>query len=268
MNTVKNITWSNGATALNPLQEFELSELYEIIGGDAPEMVAAAQESGRFEITNLEQVNWALRKIAALKAEDATTNDLAKTEIERITKWKESKLKSNKQSQSFFNALLENYANKRRETDPKYKGETTPYGKVGFTKKQAEWNYENEEDTADFLEAHEMQEHVKVVKGILNKTELKKELAIKRNVFVNDAGEVVDIATDKDGLISGMQYGVKFFKSEETGEEWSTVCDVETGEAVEDVWFEEIVAVLDGVKVVPGITLKDQPDAITIKVEA
>jgi hypothetical protein len=73
---------------------------------------------------------------------------------------------------------------------------------------------------------------------------------------------------EKDGVMAGMQYGVKFLKSEETGEEWATVCDVETGETVEDVWFEDIVAVLDGVLVVPGITLKDQPDAITIKVEA
>jgi hypothetical protein len=259
---------SNASLALNQLQEFELSELYEIIGGDAPEMVTAAQESGRFEITNLEQVNWALRKIAALKAEDASTNELAAAEIDRITKWKESKLKSNKQSQAFFNALLENYANGRRAVDPKYKGETTPYGKVGFTKKQPEWKYDSEEDTADFLEVHEMQEHVKVVKGILNKTDLKKELSIKRNVFVNESNEVVDIAMEKDGVMAGMQYGVKFLKSEETGEEWATVCDVETGETVEDVWFEDIVAVLDGVLVVPGITLKDQPDAITIKVEA
>jgi phage host-nuclease inhibitor protein Gam len=100
---------------LNALQTQELQELQQV-------------ERERFKITDIGGVNWALRKLAALKAREAEVNQLADAEIERINAWREKELESVKRDVEYFESLLTEYHAEQLKQDPKAKTITTPYG--------------------------------------------------------------------------------------------------------------------------------------------
>jgi phage host-nuclease inhibitor protein Gam len=102
---------------LNALQTQELQELQQV-------------ERERFKITDLGGVNWALRKLAALKAREAEVNQLADAEIERINAWREKELEGVKRDVEYFESLLMEYHAEQLKQDPKAKTITTPYGKL------------------------------------------------------------------------------------------------------------------------------------------
>lgn len=63
---------------MNSLQEIELAEVDEL------------QDAERqFEISDLEGLNWAFRKLTALKAEEKKITTLANVERERIAQWEQ-----------------------------------------------------------------------------------------------------------------------------------------------------------------------------------
>lgn len=191
-------------TAVNALQAMELQELhelYEILGIEAPGDLATgyteidAETKQRFNISTLDQVNWAFRKMAALTAQQAEIDRLAKSEIERITTWKQKQTAAIAGSLSFFEFLLSEYANNRRGQDEKYKGEKTPYGKIGFRKQQDAWDYKDEPALIQYLEENG---HVELIR---TKKETDKT-ALKKIVVVQD-GKPVDPTTGE--FIPGLE---------------------------------------------------------------
>lgn len=251
----------------NEIHEVELEELNDFLrevlglegGLQNADELQSPDIASKFTIESLDQVNWAMRKLAALEADRKQTESLYKLEFERLEKWKERKLRGANQSVEFFTRLLTAYMERRREENPKLKTESTPYGKITWTKQQPEWKYENEVETADFLlTLPGKAELAKVEKKIANKTDLKKVVEIRRNVFVKD-GEIVDVATVdvEQRIAKGMEYV-------STG---SVVMELQTGELVDDVTFHETVVVIESVKVVPGIEVMDRPDKLAIKPE-
>lgn len=141
---------------LNSLLQEELKEIEEVQG---------------FKITNIDEANWAFRKIRALKEEVKETNLLADKEIERIENWREKEIKTSIDNIEYFEGILTEYYMKLRSENPKAKL-NTPYGKV-TSRKSKKWNYQNEEEILKYLKENEYSDLIKVKEDI-NKAELKK----------------------------------------------------------------------------------------------
>lgn len=88
---------------MNPLQDFELNE---INNGELP------GNRPQFEITDMNSLNWAFRKIAALKSQEKEIKALATTEKQRIEEWERQELKPLADSLSFFENLVSVYHTK------------------------------------------------------------------------------------------------------------------------------------------------------------
>ncbi len=63
---------------MNSLQEIELAEVDELQDAEK-----------QFEISDLEGLNWAFRKLTALKAEEKKITTLANVERDRIAQWEQ-----------------------------------------------------------------------------------------------------------------------------------------------------------------------------------
>lgn len=106
---------------MNPLQAFELNEISNN---------SLQQESRpQFEITDMNSLNWAFRKIAALKTQEKEIKALAATERQRIDEWETQELKPVADNLAFFENLVSVYHSKQLDQDPKAKTLSTPYGK-------------------------------------------------------------------------------------------------------------------------------------------
>ncbi|GIN17485.1 hypothetical protein J32TS2_28410 [Shouchella clausii] len=111
---------------MNALQQAEIEELK---GQELSEE--------RFKITDQESLNWAFRKIAALKTQMEETDAIAAKEIERIHLWAAEQHKPVKQSIEFFESLITQYHMQLLESDPKApKTLKTPHGKSKSTRRK------------------------------------------------------------------------------------------------------------------------------------
>lgn len=159
---------------INPLHLEELDEL--------PEQTEESRQ--RFQITDIASLNWALRKLSAIKAKKDEVNKLADAEIERIENYRKRELDALQGSEDFFNSLIADYAIRRRNEDPKFKSEKTPYGSIRFRKQQPKWHYDDEK-LLEHLKANDLKEFIRV-KEEPNKAEIKKKFVVL------DDGKVVD----------------------------------------------------------------------------
>src|SRR5689334_4590302 len=103
---------------MNSLQQIELMEVEEI----------QAQEI-KFEITDLNSLNWAFRKLSALKSKEKEIKQVADVERERIADWERNELSSISNSLVFFENMISVYHANQLAQDPKAKTISTPYGK-------------------------------------------------------------------------------------------------------------------------------------------
>ena len=166
---------------MNTLLEIELQEIDEIMEEDT-------QEKERFRIENLEAANWALRKLAAINAEEKKINDLKDKEIRRIENWAKDELDKLSNSRQFFEGLLTEYFIRQRELDPKFKI-STPYGKVTARKQQPKWNYDDEKLVNWLLENDKELVRVKYEP---DKNGIKKKYKIVGENVVTEDGEIVE----------------------------------------------------------------------------
>ncbi|WDU84234.1 host-nuclease inhibitor Gam family protein [Caloramator sp. Dgby_cultured_2] len=143
----------------------------------------------KFIIGDLEQANWALRKIAVYKKKQQENEKLAEAEIKRIQNWLERENRQLENSIKFFEGLLEEYARKQKEKDAKFKL-STPYGKLTFRKQQPKWNYD-EETLLKYLKQSGKTEFIRI-KEEVNKSELKKKLKIVGEFVVDENGEIIE----------------------------------------------------------------------------
>jgi len=134
---------------MNSLQAIELMEVDEL--QDAEQ---------QFEITDINQLNWAFRKISALKAKEKQVTTLANVERDRIEQWEKSELIPIHNSMSFFESHIQRYHAEQLAVDPKQKTISTPYGKSKTRKskealeqadKEQLLNYAIENDLAEFI---------------------------------------------------------------------------------------------------------------------
>ncbi|MCY8915629.1 host-nuclease inhibitor Gam family protein [Bacillus atrophaeus] len=169
---------------MNPLQLSELNEISngELLPGDNPQ----------FEITDMNSLNWAFRKIAALKSQEKEIQALAATEKQRIEEWESQELKPLADSLSFFENLVSVFHTKQLQEDPKAKTLSTPYGKSKSRKTKAAPKEVDKEKLLQHVKDAGMEEFIKesVAWGDLKKTLTVKEFEGKP-IIIDSNGQAV-----------------------------------------------------------------------------
>jgi sulfur carrier protein ThiS len=166
---------------MNSLQQIELMEVEEI----------ESQETN-FEITDINSLNWAFRKLTALKSKEKEIKQLANVERDRIAEWEKGELSSVTNSVSFFESLITLYHAKQLAEDPKAKTISTPYGKSKTRKSKETPDKANEDVILQYVIENEMDEFIK---NSVKWADLKKSLKIVEisgeKVVVDENGQIV-----------------------------------------------------------------------------
>lgn len=145
-----------------------------------------------FSITDLDSLNWAFRKMSAMKAKQNEVNELAKKELERIQYWQEKELRKTNDQFNYFQGLIHDYHLRQLLNDPKAKTLSTPYGKSKsrFSSPAAE-----KVDEKKLLE-YVIENDMPYVKKSLDWGEFKKSLKVVAKgdgfVAVDENGTIVD----------------------------------------------------------------------------
>ncbi len=169
---------------MNALQELELQEL------EGVELNEETKE--RFKIEDIDQLNWAFRKINALKGELDKKRELAAAEIERITMWINEEKKPIEDSINYFEFLIKEYHLKQLEENPKAKTLTTPYGKSESRASKSQPKLTDKETALNFVKENNLDEFIK---EDINWGEFKKSLSVANiddhQVVVDENGQAV-----------------------------------------------------------------------------
>lgn len=162
---------------MNALQLQELNDL-------------PAEREG-YRLDTVQQVTWALRKLAAINAKRAEIKAVADEEMHRIVTWAESENRKLDDGVSFFEGLLKDYAMRKRAEDPKFKSESTPYGAVKFRKQQPKWQYDDKK-LLESLKSAGRTDLIRI-KEEPNKEELKKVAAVKDGQVIDpESGAIIE----------------------------------------------------------------------------
>lgn len=171
---------------MNPLHAIELEEL-ETVDFQSEEV------KERFKIENLDQLNWAFRKLSALESKKKEIQQLAQAEIDRIKSWEEQELKGIQSSYDFFTSLVTEYHFNELQKDPKKKTIATPYGKAKSRTSKEQPEKVNEDLLLAHVKEAGMDEFIKesVKWGDLKKTLKVVEIDGKK-VVVDGNGQIVE----------------------------------------------------------------------------
>ncbi|EOP36336.1 hypothetical protein IKI_04433 [Bacillus toyonensis] len=177
---------------MNALQQNELVEVNEL--QDAEQ---------QFEIHDLESLNWAFRKLTALKAQEKEVTTLANVERDRITEWEKSELKPIHNSISFFETHIQRYHAEQLAADPKQKTISTPYGKSKTRKSSEAPEQKDKEQLLQYAIENHLDDCLKTeVKWGDLKKKFKIEEISGEKVIVDEDGQIVPGVTVKPESIS------------------------------------------------------------------
>jgi hypothetical protein len=96
-----------------------------------------------FRIEDDSMATWAMRKLAAIRAKQKETEDIAEVEIQRVRDWVETVNRPLETNASFFEAILKDYGlRQRHEADRK--SINLPHGKVATRAGSDKWNINGE----------------------------------------------------------------------------------------------------------------------------
>jgi hypothetical protein len=176
---------------MNWLDRIEIDELEEL----KENLSTAEQVEQSFKITDLNSLNWALRKLSSLDKKRAEEAALANAEIDRINVWFAKQDITYQESRVYLEGLIKEFAKSQRVIDPKWK-QKTPYGLVSF-RKAKKFDYGDEEKLTQFLDENGMSDYVKVVKST-KKAELKKAVTVvDGKAVLTETGEVLPITVEE-----------------------------------------------------------------------
>ncbi|WEG13973.1 host-nuclease inhibitor Gam family protein [Pullulanibacillus sp. KACC 23026] len=178
---------------LNPLEKIEIDVL-EVFEEEVVQ---------KFEIKDLESLNWSFRKLSALKSKEKEIKTLANVERDRIAQWEQGELSTISSSLEFFENLISEYHAKQLEEDPKAKTLSTPYGK---SKSRATKESPDKADESQILKFVEDNGLTEFIKHSLKWSDLKKSLKIVEvngvKVAVDENGQQIPGVVVKPGGIS------------------------------------------------------------------
>lgn len=138
---------------MNKLQEVELAEMEYMKETDS--------EATKFEINDMDSLNWVFRKLAAYKSKSEETKLLAEKERLRILSWEQGELSAMKNSVEFFESMIAQYHMKQIALDPKAKTISTPYGKSKTRASKASPENVNKEELLKHILDNDMRKYVK-----------------------------------------------------------------------------------------------------------
>lgn len=177
---------------MNSLQQIELMEVEDIQTQDI-----------KFEITDLNSLNWAFRKLTVLKSKEKEIKQLANVERDRIADWEKGELLSITNSVSFFDGLIQAYHANQLAVDPKAKTISTPYGKSKTRKSGEAPEKQDEDKILQYVIENDMDEFIK---NSVKWADLKKSLKIVEisgeKVVVDENGQLVPGVNVKPESIS------------------------------------------------------------------
>lgn len=180
---------------INSLQQIELMEVEDI--------ESFASQDNKFEITDINSLNWVFRKLSALKSKEKEIKQLADLERDRIDQWENSEMAPINNSLHFFESLIAVYHAKQIADDPKAKTISTPYGKSKTRKSSETPEKANEEEILQYVIENEMDDYIK---NSVKWSELKKSLRIAEisgeKVVIDENGQLVPGVTVKPESIS------------------------------------------------------------------
>lgn len=173
-----------------------LEELYEKIGHDFDvARVTDAQDEGyrgEFRITDQGGAIWALRKIKSINTRLADVKETALAEISRIQDWAQEEEEKAAKERAFFEHLLQDYAERLRTEDPKFKSLKLPHGKIAFRKQSPEFIRDNDKLLA-WVKSNRP-EFVRI-KEEPDWASLKKEVVVAGEQAVDANGEIIEGVT-------------------------------------------------------------------------
>lgn len=177
---------------MNALQQNELLEVDQL--QDAEQ---------QFEITDINGLNWAFRKLTALKAQEKEVTTLANVERDRIAEWEKGELISVHNSITFFESHIQRYHAEQLAADPKQKTISTPYGKSKTRKSKETPDKGDEALLLDYVIQNDLAEFIK---NSVKWADLKRTLKIVEisgeKVIVDENGQIVPGVTVKPESIS------------------------------------------------------------------
>lgn len=167
---------------MNALNELEIIEWEE-----QPE-----ESKQRFQICDLDSLNWAFRKLSAYKAKEKEISDLAAKERARIDMWEAEEKKKIQDSINFFESLIHEYHAKVLAEDPKSKTISTPYGKSKARTNKAQPKKADEKAILQHVIDNGLKDYIKPA---LKWAELKKNITVAeiggRLIAVDENGQEV-----------------------------------------------------------------------------
>jgi phage host-nuclease inhibitor protein Gam len=185
---------------MNLLQKDELQDWQWDAEGQEQEVLQQ-----RFVIENLSGLNWAFRKLAAIRAKNTEIDQLIEREMDRIKAWEESQKAHLKQDAEFFEGLIQQYHAKQLQADPKAKTISTPYGTCSSRASKASVDKADAEALLQYAKENNLPEFIKV-KEEVKWAELKKTLKVvevgESEIVVDREGQVVPGAVVKPASVS------------------------------------------------------------------
>lgn len=158
-----------------------------------------------FKVTDNSSANWTLRKIKELKNSMKENSNFAYQEIKRYEDWEERENGILQNKIDHFESLLAKYAMDKREEDPKFKSKRLPHGYIGFRKKQAKWNYQDDV-LLETLKKNQLTDFINVTKKP-DKEKIKKTFSVQNGKVINpETGEVIEGITVEE---QGEDFNVK-----------------------------------------------------------
>ncbi|SCX38358.1 host-nuclease inhibitor Gam family protein [Lysinibacillus fusiformis] len=176
---------------MNPMLAEEIKEVEVMTYG----LFGENDEPQKFEITDLDSLNWALRKVHAYDSQLKEIQKVANSERQRIDSWEQRESKGINESIQFFHNLVAEYHAKVLEEDDSKKTLSTPYGKSKSITSKAQPDKANEEQLIKFAEENKLPFVKKVTTKTLQWGELKKTLKVVEKdgeqIVVDENGQAV-----------------------------------------------------------------------------
>lgn len=168
---------------MNELQREELQELAAL----------TSEEKERFRITDLDELNWAFRKLHAIKTAKRTNEQVRDSEINRIEEWFKRVSEPLEADEKHFEYLIQQYHEEQLAHNPNKKSISTPYGKVKSRVSNEQPEKVDENKLLEYVKANDLP--FIATKETIKWADLKKTLSIAEvdgeKLVIDEYGQVV-----------------------------------------------------------------------------
>ena len=172
-----------------------IEELKEFIIEEEAKDLHIENLDENFQILDDETANFFLKRLYEINQEKEEIVSLCDKEIEKhnqiVNTFREEKLKSFENVESYYKYLLEQYASSKLQGQTKVKSVKLPFGTLQFRKSPSQYTYDNDL-LIKYLKDNNLNHLISIVESP-NKKEIKKEGSEKDGKLIIDGQEVEGI---------------------------------------------------------------------------